>query len=66
MVAKWEGKLTAPDATTLRFSKTVTNAKPWPVPGGYRARGWQVQVETAVGPVTQVALATDIKEFVPE
>lgn len=65
LVAKWGGKLTAPDATTLRFSKTVTDAEPWPLPGGYRARNWQVQVETTT-PVTQVAVVTDIKELVPE
>lgn len=48
---------------TLKKTKTVTNDKPFNLPPGFTSTDWQVEVQSAVGYVQAVRLATDLEDF---
>lgn len=62
LVAKRPTIYSAPNATTLRYTSSVTGPEPFPVPGDIVAREWQVSVDT-VNPVQSVALAASVGEL---
>lgn len=47
----------------LKKTKAVTSDRPFTLPGGFTATDWQVEVQSAVGYVQAVRLATDIEDF---
>jgi hypothetical protein len=53
--------LSAVGTTHVRYTKAVADQNPFPLPDGFLATDWQVQVETTQ-PVQAVVLATTIKE----
>lgn len=55
-------RLTAPTPTSIRYTATVTSREPAPLPAGWMADDWQIEVETA-GAVQGVALASSIEEL---
>ena len=55
-------RLTAPTPTSIRYTATVTGREPTPLPAGWMADDWQLEVETT-GAVQGVALASSIEEL---
>ncbi len=55
-------RLTAPTPTSIRYTATITGRDPQPLPGGWLADDWQIEVETA-GAVQGLALASSIEEL---
>jgi len=49
----------APDATTLRYTKTVPDGEVFRLPGGFSCREWQLEVRTS-GSVQQIAIASSL------
>ena len=54
--------LTAPNSTSVRYTATVPSREPVPMPGGWMADDWQIEVETASA-VQGVAMSTSIEEL---
>lgn len=54
--------LSAPTPTSVRYTATVTSRKPFPLPSGWLADDFQIEVETT-GAVQGVALSTSIEEL---
>lgn len=49
---------------TLRHTQVVSGPEPFPMPGEYKARKWQIELSGALsGEVSQAAIAHDIHEF---
>lgn len=55
-------RLTAPTPTSIRYTTTITGRDPQPLPGGWLADDWQIEVETT-GAVQGLALASSIEEL---
>lgn len=55
-------RLTAPTPTSIRYTATVTSREPAPLPAGWMADDWQIEVETA-GAVQGIAMASSIEEL---
>lgn len=53
---------TAPDATTLRWTKTVTDRKPFRLPNEYRTRHWQLELQSR-NPVQWLMVASSMREL---
>lgn len=47
----------------LKQTRTVTNENPFTLPGGFIAEDWQIEVQSAVGPVEAVRLAADVRDL---
>ena len=54
--------LTAPTATSVRYTATVASRKPFPLPSGWLADDFQIEVATA-GAVQGVAMSTSVQEL---
>jgi hypothetical protein len=54
--------LTAPTATSLRYTATVTDRNGFRLPDGFAAPDWQIEIESAT-PVQEASLATSMKEL---
>lgn len=54
--------LTAPTATSLRYTATVTDRNGFRLPDGFAAPDWQMEIESAT-PVQEASLATSMKEL---
>ena len=61
-VASRPSKFSAPDATTLRHTRTVLNRKPFRLPGDFVARDWVLSVTTQ-NPVLAFSIATSMQEL---
>lgn len=55
-------RLTAPTPTSIRYTATVSSREPVPLPAGWLADDWQIEIETS-GAVQGVALASSIEEL---
>ena len=62
LVAQRPAVFSAPSATTFRYTVSVPSANAVPLPGGFAAKDWQIEVETA-GAVQAVAVATSVDEL---
>ncbi|MNX80952.1 hypothetical protein D3C86_1126250 [compost metagenome] len=62
LVARHPTFLSAPNPTSIRFTKVVTNRQPFRLPDGFLARDWQVQV-SCTGSVEQVVIASSMREL---
>lgn len=56
------GIFSAPTATSLRYTKTALNSRPFTLPAGFLAREYQVAISTT-NPVQWVAVATSMDEL---
>lgn len=54
--------LTAPTPTSVRFTTVVTGRRPFPLPAGWLADDFQIEVQTS-GAVQGVAMATNLDEL---
>ncbi|MFM9424334.1 hypothetical protein RCH10_000762 [Variovorax sp. GrIS 2.14] len=61
-VAARPTKFSAPDATTLRHTRSVANRKPFRLPGDFVARDWVLSVVTQ-NPVVAFTIATSMAEL---
>lgn len=61
-VAKRPAIYSAPDASTLRYTATVTSRAPFRLPGDFMATDWQLEVSTT-GAVQQVVIASSMQEL---
>lgn len=48
---------------TLKHTQTVTSANPFRLPGGYRAKDWEVEIITSSGPVRYGVIAETMREL---
>jgi hypothetical protein len=61
----WSDRVNPVDNTrtmVLRITKTVPNARPFALPGGFASDDWQVEVSGAA-PIQAVHLATDVRDL---
>jgi hypothetical protein len=62
MVQQLPGSLQAWDATTLRFTQTVTSSAPFRLPAGFAAQEWRMEVSTPAA-VQSMAVAHSVAEL---
>lgn len=55
--------LTAPTATSVRYTATATSRDPVPLPGGWLAEDWQIEKAPGSAAFQGAALATSIEEL---
>lgn len=64
VMARRPGLFTSPDATTLRYTKTVIDGEPFRLPGEFEALRCQVELATTQ-PVQQFAMVQSMGELAP-
>lgn len=62
LVARMPGALSAPTATTLKFTKVVTSRKPFRLPTGFLAQDWQIGA-SSTSPMQMLAIASSMEEL---